>query len=366
MSKWEKYFSDLKLIAKDFASEEVLLCHSEHLGQLPSNTNHSHESVSSTSLNEELTKGLETTFLHLTENKHGWSYNGIPVIAFGVNVMEVTDSQQRLSFYHTAHLSACCSALNSSSRSVWITSDSSALKKWHNKASFEICHHCLRLSNFKNYRSSTSSQQNKIKSDFNFREYVKWNNASYFPDIEHGYWKSGGNVVSLEPGTYIESEEIPEVDACKHCQWPLTPHQIHQSKRIKKHLGINYAYCICCLEQKDHNLIINELQLLIAYAKRFEAWRSAYIKEQKLTQRIPHSIKFSWNQIAQHFPIKWQPLLSTFKQFEPADIYTTVDNGFALLAWPRLKRAIVYSNEDKEGFSSDWQVWTYKEVLDNI
>lgn len=362
MSKWEKYFSDLKSISKDFVHEESSIGCALHLENHQINI----AEINSLSLNTELIKGLETTFSHLIENTHGWSYNGMPVIAFGVSVTEVADTQQRLKFYHTAHLSACCSALNSSSRSTWITCSSDALKNWNGKDNFEICHHCLRLSNFKNYRSATSSQQNKIKGDFNFREYVKWHNASYFPDIVYGYWKPGTHVVSIEPEVHSETEDILDIDACKHCQWPLNTHQSHQIKKIKKHLGINYAYCICCLEQKDHNLIVNELQLLIAYAKRFEAWRQAYIKEQKLTQRIPHSIKFSWSQISQHFPVKWQSLLSTFKQFEPADIYTNVDNGFALLAWPRLKRAIVYSNEDKAGFSSEWQVWTYKEVLDNI
>lgn len=307
----------------------------------------------------ELSKGFETSLGSLEFCSAGWKYKGVPVFVFASKIPEITDQQRRETFYYQLHLKPCCSSLMDVDRAVWITNRAEAVEPWQNKRLFEACHHCLTMTGYKNYRSLSSAEKSELRDDFDFTDYVKWHATEYFPGVEYGYWMPGEELKPFVVGGN------DNVEKCSHCRWPL-PKNSPGLVRDAALFDLSGPTCVCCLDSSPKVAVMSESILLSAYAQRYWEWRRAYIEEQGLGSIASQTIKFSWSQLTYHFPRKWQPLITVLKQFEPADIYCLAEKGYALLAWPRLRRAIVLSDKDKRGFPGGWEVWTYDEVLENL
>lgn len=316
-------------------------------------------SVPSCDIETELLKGLETSLHYLEVCSSGWRYKSVPVFLFGVKSGDEHNSQSKAFLYHQMHLKTCCSALEETNYTVWVASDSAVFKHWESTHAFEVCHHCLMMTSYNNYRSLSSDQQAKLRAQFNFADYVKWYATDYFPDAHYSYWLPGEPLKPFEVGGNEDGEK------CHNCRWPLPANSEHIVLDASP-FDFNAPTCVCCIDNSPKIAVIDERVLLDAYAKRYWQWRNAYIEEQGLGTIASQNIKFSWAQLAYHFPRKWQPLIEALKQFEPADIYCLAENGYALLAWPRLRRAIVLGEQDKHGFPGGWEVWTYREVLENL
>ncbi|WP_054113744.1 hypothetical protein [Marinagarivorans algicola] len=310
-------------------------------------------------IDTELSKGFETSLSSLESCSAGWRYKGVPVFVFAAKVPEIANKQRRDSFYYQVHLKPCCNALSGVDRTVWVANRVQAAEPWQHQRAFEVCHHCLVMTGYQNYRSLSSAEQSELRADFDFTRYVKWHATEYFPDVEYGYWMPGEKLKFFAVG----GNET--VEKCNHCRWPL-PKNSPGLVRDASLFDLNGPTCICCLDGTAKVAIMSEAVLLHAYAQRYWEWRRAYIEEQGLGMIASQTIKFSWSQLSYHFPRKWQPLITVLKQFEPADIYCLAEKGYALLAWPRLRRAIVLSDKDKVGFPGGWEVWTYEEVLENL
>ncbi|WP_143247575.1 hypothetical protein [Agaribacterium haliotis] len=358
MTVWLAHFDELASLVNQF--EQSALSAEPGVVHKEVDTRISDAYLPASKLETELRSGLELPLWALDRRGAFWSYKNQPVFVFAVDVAELDDGDLRTQFYHQVHLGPCCEALSDQSRYVHIASCQSALKKWPSELSFELCHHCLFESNYRGYRALNQNQQAQLQEQFNFLDFVRWRSADYFPEQSFKLWHQGRELCDFDTGGNVDA------CVCVHCQWPLEADSAYFVNDAAALLGLEQPCCLCCTDKAEPVAIVRDSTLIEAYARRYADWKATYKQVNNIDAATTEWLKFSWGQIAFHFPPSWQPLLDTFKQFEPADIYCDIGGAQALLAWPRMKRAIISDQQQKDAFPETWELWTFSEVLQDL
>lgn len=395
--RWAEKFAELHAVAESFVGDfdkdkshqdKLKLCSQPAVPEQAQEASQSYRADERGSFEgafeQELHYGVETSLSDLQRCSAGWRYRNVPVLAFGVrNWLQknkgLTDAslvrERRLNqnkpkkrelaagIDYRAHLTHCKSLVPSpggENYRLWVASNTGALNQFavlHR--GMDICHDCLIETNYHNYSALSESEQDKLRLSFDFVDYVKVNAASYYEEHPLGAWVSGQLFHPLDVSVNESSCQ------CVHCEWRLPARSSHIVVD-EDVFGFKGPICLCCLDRAPLAATTSEAALFSAYIERFWEWKQKYIDDNDLGTLELQALRFTWDQITPHFPVNWKPLLTILRQFEAPNIYCGVDGGFALMAWPRLRRAIVLKDWGKKGFPLNWEVWTYEEVLETL
>ena len=306
-------------------------------------------------MHSELPHGVEVSKSSLKDLEVGWSFQGIPVMVFKLDLLPM--HHDTASTNVDVHLRNCSVLKKSNHQTLWAINDARAFSEWGG-VELTVCPHCLELSGYQGFDSHSAADPLLVQNGFTFEHYVQEHSGAYFPDWSAVCWSP-----SEVPKPLVFGENSQALQ-CVHCAWQLSaesPYLITESI-----FGVAAPVCLCCLDKAPFTCGVPESLVVKAYAERFWDWKQSHIEARQLSTIESQSLVFSWDQVRPHFPLRWQALIAVLEDFESANIYCGVEQGFALMAWTRLRRAIVLEEWGKGGFPNGWEVWTYDEVLGHL
>lgn len=297
--------------------------------------------VDKNALARELRSGIQVNIGDLDTNGAGWSYRGHPVMVFGTDAPELDDPQRRKDFFSLMHVYPCCGALESETRTAWVTTDLRWVNETHGEGPYRQCKACV----------EAAGGRGASPEGFDFTAHVCSHGDSYFNETAC-FWQPGTNKVPLQ--SPAEESEL----SCPHCGCAAKEDGWQLSGADAKVLKLAEGSCVLCAERRvDGCLHLESTQLLAA----------ARIRYQFLTAQASRAPAPSWKLAEAILPLGWQPLLQSLQRMlPPPQLFYPYAEGStaAVLAWPELRRGVVemVTEERVAQAAPDWNLWTRAQI----